>query len=68
MGEAEITVEIEDSQGEPLEIGFNPHFVIDALKVIDSEQVTMEFKAPNKPGVLKVGNEFLYVVMPLRLS
>jgi hypothetical protein len=26
-----------------------------------------EFKAANKPGVMKVGTEFLYVIMPVNL-
>jgi DNA polymerase III sliding clamp (beta) subunit (PCNA family) len=38
------------------------------LKVIDSEQVIIEMKAPNKPGVIKVGNDFTYVVMPVSLQ
>ena len=67
-GEAEVTVPVESYNGEPIEIGFNPHFVIDALKVVDAKQVTMEFKASNKPGVLRAGSEFLYVIMPLRLN
>ena len=40
----------------------------DVLKVIDSEQVIIEMKAPNKPGVIKVGNDFTYVVMPVSLQ
>jgi hypothetical protein len=28
----------------------------------------MELKAPNKPGLIKSGNDFLYVVMPVSLS
>ncbi len=68
MGEAEVNVPVESYNGEEIEIGFNPHFVVDALKVIDAEQVTFEFKAPNKPGTLKAGNDFTYVVMPLRLN
>jgi len=28
----------------------------------------IELKAPNKPGLFKAGNDFLYVVMPVNLS
>lgn len=68
MGEAEVTVPVEGFSGEPLEIGFNPQFVVDALKVADAQQVTFEFKAANKPGTLRVGADFLYVVMPVSLG
>lgn len=68
MGEAEITVPVEAFQGEALEIGFNPIFVTDALKVAEAPQVTIEFKAANKPGTLRAGADFLYVVMPVSLG
>lgn len=68
MGEAEINVPLEGFSGDRLDIGFNPYFVTDVLKVIDSNQVTIEFKAPNKPGTLKSGQDFLYVVMPVSLG
>ena len=68
MGEAEIQVDMPEYQGEPIEIGFNPSFIVDALKVIDGGPVMIELKAPNKPGVLKVGQDFTYVVMPVSLA
>jgi len=68
MGEAEIEMELEKYQGEPLEIGFNPGFIIDALKVVDGSEVIIEMKAPNKPGVLRTGNDFTYVIMPVNLQ
>lgn len=68
MGEAEIKTELSSYSGEALEIGFNPAYVLDALKVVDSEEVTLEMKAGNKPGVLKTESQFLYVVMPVSLN
>jgi DNA polymerase-3 subunit beta len=68
LGEAEIKVDVEKYEGEPIEIGFNPQFITDVLKVIDSQQVIIELKAPNKPGVIKAGSDFLYVVMPVSLT
>jgi DNA polymerase-3 subunit beta len=55
-------------QGEPVEIGFNPVFLVDVLKVVDDERVKIELKAPNRPGVIRGGGDALYVVMPLNLS
>jgi len=66
MGEAEIQVDLK-YEGEPVEIGFNPGYITDALKVIDAPEVVIELKTNNKPGVLKTGNEFTYVVMPVSL-
>ena len=67
MGEAEINIEVPQYVGEPLDVGFNPQFLLDALKIADSEQVTLDMKAGNKPGVIRVGADFLYVVMPVNL-
>lgn len=68
MGEAEIKVELPEYQGEPVEIGFNPAYLLDALKVVDENQVFLDMKAANKPGVLRTGPNFLYVVMPVNLQ
>ncbi|RMH28078.1 MAG: DNA polymerase III subunit beta [Planctomycetota bacterium] len=68
MGEAEITVPVESYTGDAIEIGFNPQFIIDALKVVDEAQVTLELKAPNKPGLIRTGPEFTYIVMPVNLQ
>ncbi|MHC5002077.1 MAG: DNA polymerase III subunit beta [Planctomycetota bacterium] len=68
MGEAEIELDVAEYEGEPLEIGFNPGFITDALKVVDTGEVIIELKAPNKPGVIRTGNDFTYVVMPVNLQ
>lgn len=68
MGEAEITVGLDDFDGDEIEIGFNPQFILDALKVVDIDRVIFEMKAPNKPGTLKADTDFTYVVMPVNLQ
>ncbi len=55
-------------EGEDLEIGFNPAFLVEALKVVDCDEVTVEMLAPNRPGLLRAGPNFLYVIMPVNLS
>ncbi|MCH7792481.1 MAG: DNA polymerase III subunit beta [Planctomycetes bacterium] len=67
MGEADIQIDVRGYDGEDIEIGFNPHFITDALKVITEPEIIMELKAPNKPGLMKSGDDFLYVVMPVNL-
>ena len=68
MGEAEIRVPMSGYQGDAIEIGFQPAFIIDALKVVDGQQVMVEMRSPQKPGVFKVGQEFTYVVMPVNVG
>jgi DNA polymerase III subunit beta len=65
-GEAAVEVPIE-LDGEPIQIAFNPDYLVDPLKVLTMEQVTMEFRAPNTPAVLKAGVDFIYVLMPVTL-
>ena len=42
-------------EGAEVEIGFNPQFLVDALRVVDTDDVTLELTAPNRPGLLKAG-------------
>ncbi|MFW6154838.1 MAG: DNA polymerase III subunit beta [Planctomycetota bacterium] len=66
-GEAEIKASIE-FEGDPLDIGFNPAYLADALKVADTETITFEFGGPNKPALIRGGTDFLYVLMPVDLG
>ncbi|MBS3734935.1 MAG: DNA polymerase III subunit beta [Phycisphaerae bacterium] len=66
-GEAEVSCPA-TLDGEPLEIGFNPAFLTDALRVIDADEIAFEMSASNKPAVIKAGTGFLYVLMPVDLG
>jgi DNA polymerase-3 subunit beta len=55
-------------EGTDIEIGFNPLFLVDALRVVSTDEVTLEMTAPNRPGLLKAGADFLYVIMPVNLQ
>lgn len=67
QGEATISLAADYSDS-PLEIGFNPLFLCDALRVAGSPTVTIELKDANRPGVLRAGDGFLNVVMPVSLT
>ncbi len=67
MGEARIEMPIEYNT-EPMEVGFNPTYLLDALKVAPTDEITLELRSPGKPGLLRAGNNFLYVIMPVNLS
>ncbi|MCE5277732.1 MAG: DNA polymerase III subunit beta [Planctomycetaceae bacterium] len=66
-GEAQVNCEI-TLEGEPMDIAFNPSFLIEAMRVVELEDVTLEMMASNKPAVVKAGNDFLYVIMPVDLG
>jgi DNA polymerase III subunit beta len=67
MGDAKVELPI-DYAGEAIEVGFNPNYLADALKVAPTEEITFELKSPGRPGMIRSGNNFLYVVMPVNLS
>lgn len=68
MGESEIAVTLANYEGNDIEISFNPHFLVDVLKVVNDPQVIVELKAPNKPGLIRSeAGDFVYVVMPVNL-
>jgi len=59
-----------DFEGENLEIGFNPKYLIDALKVIDDERISINFMSELSPCIingLEIGN-YKYLILPLRLK
>ncbi len=67
QGEATIALPV-DFQGTELEIGFNPQFLLDVLRVVHADEVTLAFKAENRPGVIRLGEAYTYVVMPVNLA
>ncbi len=67
QGEATISMPIQ-YRGEAIEIGFNPVFLTDILRVAHAEEVTFAFREPNRPGLVRIGDEFVHVVMPVNLS
>ena len=67
QGEADITIPA-DYRGESIDIGFNPVFLMDVVRVAHEDVIRFEFSEPNRPGVMKVGDDFIHVVMPVNLT
>jgi DNA polymerase-3 subunit beta len=67
IGEAKDEVDIKYA-GEKIEIMFNPSYVMDPLKAIDDDDVTININNGHSPAVIKCSIPFLYVLMPLRIS
>jgi DNA polymerase-3 subunit beta len=55
-------------KGGNISIGFNPSYLIDALKNINDEEIRFEVAAPDKPGVIRTKDDFTYVVLPMQLG
>jgi DNA polymerase-3 subunit beta len=71
VGEYEEEIPIE-YEGEKVEIAFNPDFLLDILRHVDSEMVCLILKDTTSPGVVKPYTEapidsYINVIMPIRL-
>ena len=60
---------IVEKNGNDLDIGFNSKFVLDVLKVIDDEQISLNFKSGVSPCVVKPveGDSYEYLILPVRI-
>ena len=67
LGEAKDVVPIKYA-GEKIEIMFNPTYVMDPLKAIDDDEVTIGLNNGHSPAVIRCSIPFLYVLMPLRIN
>ena len=59
-----------DTEGKELEIGFNPRFFLDALKVIDDEEVYLEFGTNRSPCIIKPieNGDYVYMILPIKMK
>ena len=63
----EVGVEV---NGENRNIGFNPRYFIDALRIIENEEVDMFFTTSIGPCIIKPieGEEFIYMILPVKIN
>jgi DNA polymerase-3 subunit beta len=55
--------------GKDMIIGFNPRFVMDALNVIDDEEIELDFVNSKAPCFIKKDDmSYVYVVLPVTIS
>ena len=66
-GAAEITMSI-DYGGDPISVGFSPQFLTDAFRVMKTDAFEMDLSQPDRPGLIKSGSDFIYVLMPINLA
>ncbi|MGI6099232.1 MAG: DNA polymerase III subunit beta [Kiritimatiellia bacterium] len=67
LGEARETVPIKYS-GKEICVTFNPEYIIDPLRNLESDEVYIEMSNGHSPAIIKCDQPFLYVLMPLRVN
>ena len=68
LGSMDENIDIE-KEGKDIIIGFNPKFLIDALKVIDDEFITIYLMNPKAPCFIRDDNEtYTYLILPVNIN
>lgn len=67
IGEAEETIDVR-YQGPRLAVAFNPEFVMAPLRNLDQDEIFIDLIDESSPGVIKIDEPFLYVIMPMRVA
>lgn len=69
VGQAEEKLTIE-YEGEPLEVAFNPGYLLDGLNSLSDKAIKMNFISSVKPAVLtgEKAENFIYLLMPVRIG
>ena len=67
-GEIETFIEA-SLKNQPFEVSLNFHYLLDGLKILDTEKVVMEFTGQGSPLVIRPNDDrkdVVYLIMPLR--
>ncbi len=67
VGEARENLAI-NYKGKDFAIAFNPAYLMDPLKALETDEIAFELIDELSPGVVKASVPFLYVIMPMRMS
>lgn len=65
VGESREEVAMEYN-GKEMVVGFNPQFLMDVLKNIEDDSVSLELLGPDKAGIIRM-EDYLYLVLPMRI-
>jgi len=69
LGEVKDQIDV-SYKGKEMSIGFNPHYLVEALKNISQQEIDMEIDAPDKAGVIRtqLPEKYIYMVLPMQLG
>ena len=70
LGKVREEIEPAEFTGDPLKISFNSKYMLDVLKVVESEQLMIAFTGVMSPIILKPldDSQSLYVILPYRTT
>ncbi|PSR24354.1 MAG: DNA polymerase III subunit beta, partial [Sulfobacillus thermosulfidooxidans] len=56
------------TQGQPLDVLFNPRYLLDAMKSLDGEEALIELSGPQSPARIRSVNDapYFHIALPLR--
>jgi DNA polymerase-3 subunit beta len=67
VGEAQESLPIK-YQGPKMTVAFNPDYLMAPLRNLDVDEVYLDLIDELNPGVLRISQPFLYVIMPMRTA
>lgn len=67
VGESRETIPIKYN-GKPITVAFNPDYMMDPLKNLTTDEISIELTDNLSPAVVKCDIPFLYVLMPMRVD
>ena len=68
IGSMDETIDI-TKNGKDMMIGFNPKFLIDALRVIDDEEIDIYLVNPKAPCFIKDAEDrYVYLILPVNFT
>lgn len=65
-GSSEVVLDLPEYAGPEIDIAFDPQYLTEMLRAVEGEPtVTLEMTDGQKPAVFRVGEQYLYLVMPM---
>ena len=52
--------------GDDLQIAFNAKYLMEVLGIVPDDQLALELNGSLQPGILRAGDDFIYIVMPMQ--
>lgn len=70
MGDVYEEVELINKEGEDVNIAFNSRYLMDGVRVIDSEEIELNFVSSLNPCIMRAKDDekYIYLVLPVRLA
>lgn len=69
IGSMHENILISSKEGKDMMIGFNPKFLLDSLRVIDDEEITLYLVNPKAPCFIKNEDEsYVYLILPVNFN